>query len=329
MSLAALVALWCAYQVLERLGTVALWSWFNDLVPTAIRGRFLGRRERWMDAGQTIGMVLAAGFIWTWHDRWRQPSWTGYALAACAGACTMIAALAPLALIPRVVVSPAARNGVPLAALLAPLADRRFLGLLAFGCWLSLCHGPVEAPMNIFPRALGFGVWVMLSLKTGLRLGQMAIAPRVGRWIDRWGNRPAMAVSLAVIAQASLFYFLATPQRPWWIAGTWALWVGWVGLNIGQPNLMLKLSPGRTNTAYIAVWFAATGLCYAASTVLGGTLFDRFGALTFILPGGFRVDYYHAAFFFDWATRCLGVLLLWLAVAEPAGTGRLRRSPGR
>ena len=271
MSLAALVALWCVYQVLEYLGTVALWSWFADLAPAAIRGRFLGRRERWMAAGQAVGMVLAAGFLWTWHDLWPQePQWTGYAVAACAGACAMIAALAPLALIPRAVVSPAARGGVPLSALLAPLADRRFLWLLAFGCWLSFCHGAIETPMNVFPyRALGLGVWVMLWLKTGLRLGQMAIAPRVGRWIDRWGNRPAMAVSLAVVAQASLFYFLATPQRPWWIAGAWALWVAWVGLNIGQPNLMLKLSPGRANTSYIAVWFTATGLCYAASTVTG------------------------------------------------------------
>ena len=180
--------------------------------------------------------------------------------------------------------------------------------------------------MNVFPyRVLGLGVWVMLWLKTGLRLGQMAIAPRVGRWIDRWGNRPAMAVSLTVVAQASLFYFLATPQRPWWIAGAWALWIAWVGLNIGQPNLMLKLAPGRANTSYIAVWFTATGLCYAASTALGGTLFDRFGEFTLTVPGGFHLDYYREAFWFDWATRCLGVALLWLAVAEPASGGRLRR----
>ena len=225
MSLAALVAMWCVYQVLEYLGTVALWSWFADLAPAVIRGRFLGRREGWMNAGQAAGMVAAAVFLWTLQKLWPQgPQWTGYAAAACAGAFAMLAALAPLALIPRVVVSPAARGGVPLSALLVPLADRRFLGLLAFGCWLSFCHGAIETPLAVFPyRALNLGLWAMLWLKTGLRLGQMAIAPRVGRWIDCWGNRPAMAVSLAVVAQASLFYFLATPARPWWIVGAWAL----------------------------------------------------------------------------------------------------------
>ena len=110
--------------------------------------------------------------------------------------------------------------------------------------------------------------------------------------------------------------------------GLGAVLVAWIGLNIGQPNLMLKLSPGRTNTSYIAVWFTATGLCYAASTVLGGTLFYRFGGLTFALPGGLHLDYYRAAYLFDWATRCLGVALLWLAVAEPATEERITRSPG-
>src|SRR5574340_824053 len=41
-SLAAMVVLWCAYHLLEYLGTVALWSWLADLAPLRARGRFLG-----------------------------------------------------------------------------------------------------------------------------------------------------------------------------------------------------------------------------------------------------------------------------------------------
>ncbi len=55
MSLAALATLWCVYHLLEYLGRVALWSWFADLVPVRIRGRFFGVRERWMTAGQVKG----------------------------------------------------------------------------------------------------------------------------------------------------------------------------------------------------------------------------------------------------------------------------------
>ena len=54
--LAAIVVLWCVYHLLQYLATVALWSWLADLVPRRIRGRFLGRRERWMSgvAGRRV-----------------------------------------------------------------------------------------------------------------------------------------------------------------------------------------------------------------------------------------------------------------------------------
>ena len=48
VGLIVLVVAWCVYHLLEYLGTVALWAWLGDLVPLRIRGRFLGRRERWM-----------------------------------------------------------------------------------------------------------------------------------------------------------------------------------------------------------------------------------------------------------------------------------------
>ena len=74
-----------------------------------------------------------------------------------------------------------------------------------------------------------------------------------------------MIGSVLVIGQAPLFYFLATPQQPWWVAGAWVVGIAWLGLNIGQPNLMLKLAPQHANTSYIAVWFTLTGLSVAAA----------------------------------------------------------------
>ena len=123
-ALAVLVALWCAYQVLEYLGAVALWSWLADLVPLRIRGRFLGRRERWLAAGQAVGMVAGGLLLWSWQRTWPgQPRcWIGYAAAASAGTAMMIAALAPLGRVPRAAAG-AVPRGLPLPSLLA-LAGR-------------------------------------------------------------------------------------------------------------------------------------------------------------------------------------------------------------
>ena len=319
-SLTAMVALWCTYQLLEYLGTIALWSWLADLVPQAVRGRFLGRRERWMAAGQAAAMLSSGLFVWGWQQtRPELPRWIGYAIPAMLGAAFIAAAVVPLALMPGVVRHQAKPTGVSVRAMWAPLTDTRFLRLLAVRCWLSLFNGVIQSPQNLFPnRVLGIRLFTMLALKVGLRLGQWIISPRLGRLIDRVGNRPVLVLSLLVVAEGPLFYFLATFERPWWIVGAWACWIGWAGLNIGLPNLMLKITPGESNTPYIATWFAVADICHGLSTILGGVLFDKYRNTVF--NGlGITMDYYHAAFLFGWITWNLGaIVLLWLVQEGPA-----------
>ena len=111
-----MVVLWCTYHLLQYLATVALWSWLADLVPGRIRGRFLGRRERWMVAGQAVGMVEAGLFVWGWRTMHADlPAWIAYAVPALVGAGFMLAALVPLALMPAAAMTtltPRSRNAV-------------------------------------------------------------------------------------------------------------------------------------------------------------------------------------------------------------------------
>jgi len=322
-SLAALVGLWCVYHLLEYLGTVALWSWLADLVPLRIRGRFLGRRERWMVGGQAAAMLSAGLFSYWWNASF-SPSlrWVGYAIPGGLGACLIIAAMVPLAQMPAAVSGSAGRRRVTLAALAAPFGDGRFLRLVLFGCWFSFFNGLTQAPQNIYPwRVLGIGLFFMLSMKVGMRIGQLAISPTVGRLADRWGNRPVMLAAIPLVALGPLFYFLSGPGQPGWVAGlfvaaAWAAWIAYVGLNVCLPNLMLKLSPQESNTPYIAAYYSVSGLMMAAGTLLGGALFDRLGQWRFVLPGGPAVDYYHYAFLFGWVTRSMGVVVLWMVLEE-------------
>ena len=177
------------YQVLEYLGAVALWSWLADLVPLdprplprpprTLAGRRPGRRH---GGRRPPPLVLAA-------DVAGPAAWIGYAAAASAGTAMMIAALAPLGefrggrrAVPR---------GLPLPSLLAPLADRRFLRLLLFGCCCSFAHGLDRlAAEAVFQRGARMDLFVILWLNTGLRLGQMAIGPWMGRLVDCWAIAP-------------------------------------------------------------------------------------------------------------------------------------------
>ena len=177
----------------------------------------------------------------------------------------------------------------------------------------------------------------MLAVQTAMRLGQLSISPALGRMADRVGNKSVMLFCLVLTAQGPLFYLFSTPQEPWWFAGAWIVWIAYAGLNIGLPNLMLKLSPdpsgatsglssSASNTPYIAAYFTVTGLCYAANTILGGWLFDRYGHSTFIFLGG-TLDYNHWIFLIGWAARCLGIIAL-LLVIEPKNKRRINTSGG-
>lgn len=319
-SLLALVALWCGYHLLEYQGTVALWSWLADLVPLRIRGRFIGYRERWMTTGQAVSMLAAGLFTWGWHNQHPElPKWIGYAIPAAMGACFMVASSVPLTAIPSLAATRTESASATFRSMLAPLADRRFRRLILFGCWFSFFNGVTLTVQNIFPyRALGLTLFVMLALKTGMRAGQLAVSPWMGRLADRFGNKPVMLAALPLVAAGPLFYFLAGIWGWWWLIGAWILWIAYAGLNVCLPNLMLRLSPGESNTPYIATYFAVTGLFNAASTVLGGALFDRFADHPFVLGGAAPTfDFYQISFLFGWLTRTMGVLLLLLVIEKP------------
>jgi MFS family permease len=336
-SLSALVALWCVYHLFEYLATVALWSWLADLTPARIRGRYIGRRERWLTLARIVGMGAAGLFADRWKadhpsqpDRW----WIGYAVPAVAGAVMLIVAVVPLVLVPDAdarrdeedspddgkPVPPPRKSarGASWRAILAPFADRRYLGLLAFGCWFSLFNGVTQSAQLIYPQqVLGFGLLAMQMFQTGMRLGQSAVSPTLGRLTDRIGNRPVMIVCQALVATGLLFFDAASPQRPWWLAGAWIAWIAYAGINVGLPNLMLKLAPRGRAAEYAAAYFAVTGVFFGASTILGGVLFDALKKLpTPLIPIPLLDDRFDVMFVLGSVARALGIVLL-LAIREP------------
>jgi MFS family permease len=317
-SLAALVLLWCFYHLFQYLATVGLWSWLADVAPLPIRGRFFGWRERWFMAGEALAAITAGLFVWKVQQVYPElPKWIPYGIAAGLGAGFMLAALIPLFLMPAVSREPVRRHQDNWRALLEPFVDTRFLPLLIFGCWFSFFNGLTQSAQNYYPmQILGISLFLSLALPTGMRLGQWGASPWLGRLADRFGNRPVMIVSQLLVAAGLLFFAVATPQHWAWLTGAWALWVAYAGLNVCLPNLMLKLSPPRSSEPYIAAFYAVRGLCYAASTVIGGMLVDHYGAgrLPFGIDHWF--SFFPAVFVFGWAMRSLGVLLL-LLVSEP------------
>jgi MFS family permease len=317
-SIVALGTLWVLSQALEFFGVVALWSWLGDLVPAAIRGRFIGRREAWLTAGLVAGGFAAAAAVWFWQrhcDEIGRPELLWRAYAACA---SFGAAVAALAVLPLVRMTEHTRPAQPntehrfsLGTLLAPLVDRRFRRLMAFGVCYSIANGLVQAPRQLF---LANVLKLELAEKRGLDAAsrglQIIWMPWLGRLADRRGNVGILATSWTLVTLAVGFFFLATPESRWWIGGAYLCWVAYAGLNVTLPNLMLGLSPPQERASYAAAWFAWTQLAYSLSILAGGWLLDRLAAASSASRSDTAgLDRFHLLFAIGGALMIVGIFL--------------------
>jgi MFS family permease len=240
LAIAMLVVSWCLYHVTEYVGTVTLWSWLGDLTPADIRGRLFGRREFWLTAGRLGGIITSAGLATVW--RWALPGvprWPPLALSAAVGAVLMVLAVVPLTLMPSLSHAPSAVPRAPWRSIGRAFVDRAYARLLLFFFWFSLANGFTATAQEMFPiGVLKIKYEFRQALQGMMRAGQLAIAPWVGRLVDRIGNRPVMIVSQLIVSSGPIFFLVATPERPWLIGGAFLVWSAYVGLNVGTVLLM-------------------------------------------------------------------------------------------
>jgi MFS family permease len=317
-SAAAIGAVWAGYHLLESMAAIALWSWLRDLAPPRVRGRFLGRREAWLNGGIVLGAVAAIAVTEFWrtmagpgaHDVERQ----AYLACLLAGAGLLAAAALVLWRMPEAPRESGRRGATPirLRDLAAPFRDARYRRFLAFGLWFSFSNGVIQTAQTLYvigPLGISFGV--KKSLDGVSRAVKATVLPVIGAAVDRRGNVPILAASQAAIAVAPLFFLYATPDAPWWILGAYACWLAYGGHDVALPNLMWGHSPPDQTATFAAAWFAWTQLAFSLSVVAGGLLLDWLAANVepLSLGGGRPIDYYFLLFTASWALKSFGVAL--------------------
>ena len=318
VAISLLVAAWCCYHLAEFAGTVTLWSWLGDLTPRRVRGRMLGGREYWLTAGRVGGLIVSAALASAWAWLLPQaPRWQPLALSAAAGAVMMLAAVVPLMLMPGLSRSPSAVPRTPWRALGRALVDPAYRRLLLFAFWFSIANGISATAQEMYPiRVLDFSYTLRQVLQGVMRTGQLAIAPRMGRLVDAWGNRPVMVLSQCIVATGPLFFFFATPEWRWLIAGAYVAWIAYAGLNVGLDNIKLKLAPAENNSPFIAVYHAVADFANGTTMLFGGWVLDHLG------PKGQAGPLYAELFIVGFVARVLVIPLL-ARLIEP-GARRLK-----
>jgi MFS family permease len=287
-------------------------SWYGDVVPPGIRGRYFARRARWAHLTTFLSVILAGLLL-----QRLEPGAPGTVTVAAGGSgyvlifgiaagarflCCLFLAAAPE---PDFEGLATAREAVQLVRSEGGRPVRRVLLAASLLMLLVYTASPYFGPFML--QELRFSYIEYTIATTVVVLLKWATLPAWGRAIDRYGARSAYLLAIAVIAIIPL---------PWIFARGLALVVigqslsgfAWGGHEIAYFSLLLESATSRIRPALFAVTNTINGGAQLLGSLLGGALLEMSGA-------GFRTVF----------AASMGVrLLLALAMPRvlPADVGR-------
>ncbi len=293
-------------------------AWVQEWIPARLRGKYFGRRNRLLQIS-TLTFLLVTGWVLA---RW------DYAIGAFQ---TIIAGTVFLRIFSLYWqwTSPTRAHRPDTAAVLALPAQiavlrqsTSLLWFIAFGAVWSFaanCFGPFYQ-VFLFEQ-LHLSAWDVGLLSTVSALGGALALPAWGRLLDRFGNRPVMAVSLFVWQGVNLLWCLLTPHSSTMVYIIWALGgmtsmgaIASSGFVLGQFTILLRLIPIEAKSLAIGLNLAVTSLAAAIAPVLGGAVLNSaLGRWTDPLA------VYHICFLVQPAIAVAGCVLLF-KVHEPSAS---------
>ena len=310
-------ALWIVgwFLVSSCFGAVAgiSWStWIEEWVPARIRGKFFGRRNRFLQLSTVLFLMASGWILYHW----------GYAVGAFQAVIFGSAFLRVFSLrwqwrSPTRPHRPSPPDGRTFGDHVdVLLGARSFLVFVLFGAVWSFaanCFGPFYTVFmfdHIGFSAFDVGVVTALS-----QVGGALSLPAWGRLLDRYGNKPVMAFSLALWQLSMFAWCFANPGNRVMLYFLWT-WVGATsaGFVLGQFMILLRLIPAEAKRLAIGFNLAVSSFVAAVAPVLGGWVLSHAPA-----GWGSPLQVYHVCFMAQPIVALLGAFLL-LRVREPAAS---------
>ncbi len=282
------IAVACLHQAFGQATGTAWSSWFGDLVPAAVRGRYFAMRTLWVQFATCVGLVGAGLLL-----QWLEPARPEEAAGAGGTGFTLILALAALCrAVSAVLLALSHENrfhglsrGHRLRRFLATDRGRAAWRLVATGALFQLVvyvSSPYFSPYML--TELGFDYVEFMTATVSIVLWKVAMLPAWGRVIDHHGARSTYALAAVLAALVPL---------PWlWAKGV--VWVlvaqsfsgfAWAGYEVSYFTLLLESSYVRTRAQLFAAQSLANGSGQLLGTLAGGWMlgFSRGFLLVFAL----------------------------------------------
>ena len=271
-----LIGLASAYQICAQAAGTAWASWYGDLVPARMRGRYFATRNRIAQMA-TSGSLIVAGLLLQRLEPGAAgvvapgAGGLGYAIIfGAAGAFRLVSvALLSASPEPRADLLSNRRETLSFARSDEALPVRRIL-LFAAALQLTVyMASPYFGPFMLQELRLTYAEYMAGSVAVVVM--KFTSLPAWGRMIDRYGARAAFLLAVVLVALVPL---------PWlWVRGV-AMVVAaqalsgfsWGGHEVSQFSLLLESSHARSRLHVFAMMSVFTGVAQLVGSLLGGWL---------------------------------------------------------
>jgi len=291
-----LIGLASAYQMCAQAAGTAWASWYGDLVPARVRGRYFATRNRIAQVA-TSGSLIVAGLLLQRLEPGSAGTVApgagglGYAIIFGGAGLFRLVSAVLLALSPE---PPAQllsdrRETLSFARSDEALPVRRIL-LFAAALQLTVyMASPYFGPFMLEELRLSYTEYMAGSLAVVVL--KFASLPSWGRLIDRYGARAAFLLAVVLVALVPL---------PWlWVRGVAMVIVAqalsglsWGGHEVSQFSLLLETSHARSRLHVFAMMSVFTGVAQLTGSLLGGWLLmsvDRNFLVVFVVSAACRL----------------------------------------
>lgn len=270
-----LLACVAAYQVCgQAAGT--LWnSWYGDLVPARLRGRYFGHRSRIAYAATFLGLI-ATGFLL--HEVEPKSAaeaggagGVGFAAAYATAAVFRLVSTGLLAASPepRFAGLPGAVRAVGFFRGVRGGRVRRLLLALAALNFAVYVGAPWFAPFML--EELDFGYLEYMAANLCIVGAKIASLPAWGRLVDRTGARSIWSFAVFALALLPLPWLWADGLA--WVLVAQALsGVSWAAFEVSQLSLLLETAKSRLRPHVFAAQSVLVGVAQVAGSLCGAAL---------------------------------------------------------
>ncbi len=277
---------------LQAMGANLWIAWISDLIPLSIRGRFFSRRNQiLLSIGLAVSYVLSfhvdlfdgakGGFKQFYLDMlgaesFFSPHNQAWFLAGIYVFATLIGLLGLIILArqPERPLRHQEAQGLR-ARYREPFKDKNFRLLLLFGMWWMLAVGvgsPFWGPYML--KKLSMSLFEMQLYGTLHTAASLLSFNFWGRFIDRFGNKSAMKICVALGGLNPMFWLFTSAGNYGilWLEGVVSGFM-WAGTGIITTNFVLSIATRGKEQVYSGLYAALTGTAMMLSTLASGIFY--------------------------------------------------------